>query len=133
VVAQLADQAALGVPERLAEDAVPGLPHELEQRRRVPRRDRLLREQAVVAHETPRLGVGAVRVRASELAFDEGAEPGLEQLQRLADAFVVGGGHFFNLPRSRSDWRKKASSSGGEPCSTARFSSTRATSRGEIE
>ena len=35
MVAELADQAALGGPERQAEDVVPGFPHELEQRRHV--------------------------------------------------------------------------------------------------
>ena len=42
MVAKLADQAALGGPERQAEDVIPGFPHELEQRRHVPIGDRSL-------------------------------------------------------------------------------------------
>ena len=52
MVAQLADQAALGRPQRLAEDVVPGFPHELEQRRHVPFGDRLLRVQAILAEDS---------------------------------------------------------------------------------
>ena len=60
MVAQLAHQAALGGTERLAEHVVPGVPHDLEQRRHVQCGDRLLRVQAVLAQEPlelrPRLG-----------------------------------------------------------------------------
>ena len=77
MVAQFADQTTFGVAEGLAENIVPGLPHELEQRGRVPFGNRLLRVQAVLAHEAAGFGRSAVFVSARELALDERAEPAL--------------------------------------------------------
>ncbi len=104
VVAQLAEEAALGRPERLAKDVIPRLPHELQEPGHVPLRHRPLRVQAILAHEPARLGGSAILVRALELALDEGPEPALQQLQRLADALVVGDRHRSPpFPRPRPD------------------------------
>ena len=62
LVAQLADEAALGGPERLAEDVVPGLPHELEQRRHVP-----CRRSASSRSGDPRPGSGWTSAAARSL------------------------------------------------------------------
>ena len=48
-ITQFAHEAALRMPQRAAEDVIPGLPHELEQRGRVPRGELFVRQQAIVA------------------------------------------------------------------------------------
>ncbi len=58
VLAQLADEAALGGPKRPAEHVVPRLPHELEQRGHVPFDDGLSGVDAILAQEAGRLGGG---------------------------------------------------------------------------
>ena len=68
VVAQLAQETALGRAKRFAEDIVPGLPHELEKRGSVPIGNLSLGVKTVLAHEAARLGRGAILVRALEFA-----------------------------------------------------------------
>ena len=94
VVAQLADEVALGPPEDRTEHVVPRLPHQLEKRRDVPVGRRLVADQWVVNELPQRGGVDPLRLdRRLDLAVDEGAEPRLEQLERLADPFVIGCRH----------------------------------------
>ena len=94
VVAQLADGVALGAPEDLSEHVVPRLPHQLEERRDVPLGRRLVADQWVVNEPPQRGGVDRLRLdRRLDLAVDEGAEPRLEQLDGLADPFVIGCRH----------------------------------------
>ena len=74
MVAEFADEAAFGGPERLAEDVVPGFPHDLEQGRDVQRRGSACgRSDAVVAEVAGGLGRGLILVLAPELALDERA------------------------------------------------------------
>ena len=94
VVAQLADEVALGPPEDRTEHVVPRLPHQLEERRDVPLGRRLVADQWVVDEPPQRGGVDPLRLdRRLNLAVDEGAEPRLEQIERLADPFVIGCRH----------------------------------------
>ena len=94
MAAQLADEAALSRPEDHAERVVPRLPHQLEQRRDVPFGHRPIADLRVIDKPPQRGGVDPLRPdRALHLAVDEGAEARLQQLERLADSFVIGCGH----------------------------------------
>ena len=93
LVPQLAQEATLGRPQRLAKDVVPRIPHELEERGGVPLSHGALHVQAIVTHEPDRLSAGAIAVRALELALDIRGEPALQELERFADPFVVGDRH----------------------------------------
>ena len=95
-VAQFADQAALGVPERLAEDVVPLRPTSASASAAAshsaiapcrPAESRRRRSRRFASNASP---LPYLRL---ELALDERREAGFQQLQRLADAFVVGDGH----------------------------------------
>ena len=103
VVAQLADEVALGPPEDGAEHVVPRLPHQLEERRDVPLGHRPVADQWIVDEPPQGGGVDALRLdRPLDLAVDERAEPRLQQLERLADPFVIGCRHVVGGPVRRS-------------------------------
>ena len=94
MAAQLADEAAFRRPEDHAEHVVPCVPHQLEQRRGVPFRYRPIGNLRVIDEPPQRGGVDPLRLdRALHFAVDEGTEPRLQQLERLADPFVIGCGH----------------------------------------
>ena len=94
MAAQLADEAAFRRPEDHAEHVVPRVPHQLEQRRDVPFRYRPIGDLRVIDEPPQRGGVDPLRLdRALHFAVDEGTEPRLQQLERLADPFVIGCGH----------------------------------------
>ena len=104
-LAQLRDEGAFGLPEDVPKNRVPGVPHEFEQRRRVPVGDGLRREQTVVANEPQGLLDGAALVDGVQFPLHEGAEPLPEQVERLADAFMIGDGQGLSppaVPASRS-------------------------------
>jgi len=74
----LRHQTALRVAQRPAEHLVPGLPHQLELRRRVPLTDASVGEVRIVDEALDLLhGDGVRRDGAMNLALDEWAEPGL--------------------------------------------------------
>ena len=93
MVAQLTQQTAFGGTERLAEDVIPGIPHQLQQRGGVPIRNRSLYVKPNITHETACLGCRPILVDTLELAVDERSESAFEQLQPLADPFMIGDRH----------------------------------------
>ena len=101
--AQLADEAALGVSDRHAENVVPGVPHQTQQHGDVhvverivgvfpPAEDllALLRLAEDALQELTR----AFFVTGDEFAGDEGGQTEFEDVQGEADAFSIGGGHY---------------------------------------
>ena len=99
VASHLTDEAALGRPEDRPEYLVPRLPHQLEERRDVPLRDTAVANLRIVDERPQRSRADLLRLdRALRLAVDERAEPRLQQLQRLADPFVVGCRHALRFP-----------------------------------
>ena len=94
VAPQLAHESALGRPEDRAERLVPRLPHQLEERGGVPLGHPPLPDVRIVDEGPQRRRPHPLRLdRALHLAVDERAEPRFQQLERLADAFVVGRRH----------------------------------------
>ncbi len=94
VTAQLADEAALGRTEDRVERLVPRLPHQLEERGRVPFRDPPLADRWVVDEGPQGSGAHSLRLdRPLYFAFDKGSQPGLQRRKRLADAFVIADSH----------------------------------------
>ena len=90
MAAQLTDEAPFRRPENSSKDVVPGLPHQLEQPGHVPLGGRLLRQ-----HRVPGIVAKFERVEPSrlqgalDLPIDERTQTRLEQVERLADSFVV--------------------------------------------
>ena len=102
MAAQLADEAALSRPEDQAEHFVPPVPHQLEQRRDVPFGHRPIAAPRVI-DKPQRGGVDPMLLdSALHLAVDEWAEARLQQLERLADTFVIGYCHVKRESRSAS-------------------------------
>ena len=93
-LAQLAHQAALGVAQRQPKDLVPLIPHETQDERRVQMGQLgVLWPLQVVGPTGGSVGNPVGAVLGAHLALDKGQQPLAEQVQRLADAFVVGDGH----------------------------------------
>ena len=97
-ITKLADECALRLAEHLPEDAVPGVPHELEQRRRIPLGEGPIGLLAGVADKLVRFLESPLLVKVRELSIDEGGEPHLELLKGFADPFLVADGHRLVLP-----------------------------------
>jgi hypothetical protein len=97
--ADLRHQTTLGKAEGLAENLVPGLRHQLEQGRAVPLLDALVGQHRVL-DKAPHLGhgQGISGNGRPDLPVNKGPETRLQQLQRLADTFVVGNGHAICYP-----------------------------------
>ena len=101
--AQLTDEATLGGPEDGAKDIVPGLPHQLEQSGDVPLGDGLVRQQRVFRIAAQLVGILPAGLDGTlDLALDERSESDLEQVQRLADALVIGDGHYVSPAKGLS-------------------------------
>src|SRR4051794_2509914 len=86
-VAQLADEAALGLSERVLEDDVPLVPHDGQDRLRVPVEGPAARPvvaQALLRDVQPAGAVGGL-----QLALDERLQAVVHQLQRLADPLDI--------------------------------------------
>ena len=94
VSAQLADETSLRRSENRAKDVIPGFPHQLEQAGGVPVGHRTITPARVVDESTQGGRIEAVLLdRTSDLAVDERPQTRFEQIERLADPFVVGRGH----------------------------------------
>ena len=94
VAPQLADEAAFRRTQNPAKYVVPGLPHQLEQSGHVPRGRGLVGQHRVLGVVAELEGVEPARLQGGlDLAIDERAEARLEQVQGLADSFVIGDGH----------------------------------------
>src|SRR5437764_450627 len=108
MISQLTQQTTLSGAERFAEDVIPRIPHQLEQRRGVPIPDWSLRIQPRFAHETGCFGPGAILVGALEFAIDERPKPTFVQLHPLADTFVIGGRHVSPLRSVEAAWAARS-------------------------
>ena len=93
-----------------------GSAHQLDERRDVPLGRRLVADQWVVDEPPQRGGVDPLCLdRPLDLAVYEGAEPRLEQIERLADPFVIGCRHVVRsldrrapcFPGSSRAWRSR--------------------------
>ena len=93
MVPQLAHQAPFRRAERLAKDAVPGIPHEFEQCSHIPLGHGLISQQPILAHKLGSLSLGFFSIDAFHLAIDKRTNSGLEQFQCFADAFVICDSH----------------------------------------
>ena len=90
VAAQLADETPLRRSQNLSKDLVPGFPHQLEQSGHVPFGDRFVSQHAIFPVVAQSMGVHFSRIQgAADLAFDKRAQTRFEQIQRLADPFVI--------------------------------------------
>src|ERR1044072_358026 len=94
-VAQLADEGALCLTERLAEDEVPRVPHHRENCSDVPSWLGGGAEEfgLLLADRRARLFEPLLRVLRLQLPLHEGGEALLKQVEGLADALLVGDGH----------------------------------------
>ena len=100
VPAQLADATALGGPQDVAKDIVPGLPHKLEQSRDVPVGNGFVRQQRVFRMAAQLVGILPAGLdRSLDLALGERAESRPEQVQRLAHPFMIGDGRYVSPAR----------------------------------
>ena len=94
VAAQLTDETPFRRPENRAKDVVPGLPHQLEQPGHVPLGHRLVRQHWILGVVAELESVEPSRLQgALDLPIDERTQTCLEQIQRLADPFVIGYRH----------------------------------------
>ena len=94
VPAQFADETALGGPQDVAKDIVPGFPHQLEQSGCIPLGNGLVRQQRVFRIAAQLVGILPDELDGPlDLALDERAKTRPEQVQRLAHPFVIGDGH----------------------------------------
>ena len=99
VVAQLAHQAAVGASQNRAEHLVPGLPHHLQQQRGVPFGG-APPQRRIVGVLPEQSGVQVARLhRPLDLALDERPQSGAQQVQPLADPFVIGHCHSVSINR----------------------------------
>src|SRR5262249_18391826 len=88
----------VGGTEGSAEYLVPGVPHELEQRRHIPIGERSFGVDAIFADVLASLRQGLVAIDGLEFALDEWPEPRFESLKRLANALMIGYGHCLPHP-----------------------------------
>ena len=94
VPAQLTDETPFRRPKNRAKDVVPGLPHQLEQPGHVPLGRGLVRQHGILGVVAELEGVELSRLQgALDLPIDERTQTCFEQIQRLADPFVVGYRH----------------------------------------
>ena len=100
VTTQLTDQTPFRRPENPPKDVVPGLPHQLEQPGHVPLGRGLVRQHRIlgVVAKLERVEISRLK-SALDLPIDERTQPRLEQVQRLADPFVI---RYRHLPRPLS-------------------------------
>ena len=120
-VAELAHQRALGLAERPAKDLMPGVPHQPQQHRHVPGRERSVGIEPLASHEALGLHERLPLVEVLELPLDEGCEPRLEQFHCFADAFVVRGGHggvLYSSVASARNWGNNTGISWVTVCQT---------------
>ena len=94
VAAQLTDETPFRRSENRAKDVVPGLPHQLEQPGHVPLGHGLVRQHWIFGVVAELESVELSRFQgALDLPIDERAQARFEQIQRLADPFVIGYRH----------------------------------------
>ena len=99
VPAQLTDETPFRRPKNRAKDVVPGLPHQLEQPGHVPLGHGLVRQHWILGVVAELESVELSRLQgALDLPIDERTQTGLEQIQRLADPFVIGYRHLLWPP-----------------------------------
>jgi hypothetical protein len=95
---QFIHQAALRLAENLAKHLAPFAIHDHQRGGDVVERFALAGAEAGVGQDVLHLESPASTVFRLEFALDERHQAGLEKLQRLADALVVGGGHGGPIP-----------------------------------
>ena len=121
--AQFRDESSLGVAERLTKDVVPRFPHQFQQGRGIPLLDRLVSAQAVGGQVVLCPLQRFVLVFAMELPRNKLRQPLAKKFKRLADALLVGDGHYSGSPvwswkiirQIRSDSPRSITWSGVEP------------------
>ena len=88
---QLADEAPLGRTKDLAEDLIPGFPHQGQQAGNIPLNHRTLGQHRVGCEPLQVAVLQLVR-RAGSLHFPgyEGSQPFFQEVERLPNPFVVG-------------------------------------------
>ena len=99
MTAELTDETPFRWSENRAKDVVPGLPHQLEQPGHVPLGRRLVRQYWILGVAAELEGVEFSRLQSAlDLPIDERTQSRLEQIQRLADPFVIGYRHLLWPP-----------------------------------
>ena len=127
VVAQLTDETPVRPPENRAKDVVPRRPHQPEQPGYVPLGRWLVRQYWILGVVAELESVEPSRLQgALDLPIDERTQTCLEQIQRLADPFVIG---YCHLPLPPSMVLDISMSS---HCSPKYYGMTRRVSSGSI-
>ena len=98
LVADFADEAALGTAQYSAEYVVPRFPHQLEECGYIPLIDGLVGQVWIIDKAPDGVHVYATGLDfVLHLALDKWAKPVLEEFKGLADAFLIGNGHVLFL------------------------------------